>query len=163
MIELLVVIAIISLLSTLALIMLNNSRREARDAKRRADIATLQTALYLYFDQTGLYPFDGCDDYNGYSVCVTADPSWGLPVRPLSDFITPLPEDPRGHYHEDYDVYIYADDINDQGGQHHDYVLFFLLEENMEEGIPQEDNCNMGLVNFGLGDATYVWSTRCPD
>lgn len=163
LIELLVVIAIISLLSTLAIMMLNDSRREARDSKRRADIANLRTALTLYKGDTDNYPFDGCENFGGYDVCVTDDISWGLPVRPLSDYIKPLPEDPGGHYHEDYDVYMYMDDVNDQGGKNHAYVIFFLLEKNLEEGIPQEDQCNMGLMNFGLGDASRIWSTRCPE
>lgn len=56
LIELLVVIAIIALLSTLAVVSLNNARAKSRDAKRVSDIKQMQTALELYFaDQQG-YP-----------------------------------------------------------------------------------------------------------
>ena len=56
LIELLVVIAIIGLLSTLAVVALNNARAKGRDAKRVADVKSIQTALELYFaDQNG-YP-----------------------------------------------------------------------------------------------------------
>ena len=56
LIELLVVIAIIGLLSTLAVVSLNNARQKSRDAKRVSDIKQIQTALELYFaDQNG-YP-----------------------------------------------------------------------------------------------------------
>ena len=56
LIELLVVIAIIALLSTLAVVSLNNARAKARDATRVSDIKQMQTALELYFaDQQG-YP-----------------------------------------------------------------------------------------------------------
>lgn len=48
LIELLVVIALIGLLTTLSLITLRNKQRDARDAKRRADIATTQSALTVY-------------------------------------------------------------------------------------------------------------------
>lgn len=56
LIELLVVIAIIGLLSTLAVVSLNNARQKSRDAKRVSDIKTIQTALELrYVDAEG-YP-----------------------------------------------------------------------------------------------------------
>src|SRR3989338_6269510 len=48
LIELLVVIAIIGLLSTLAVVSLNNARSKARDARRVSDIKTIQTAAELY-------------------------------------------------------------------------------------------------------------------
>ncbi|MEK7188918.1 MAG: type II secretion system protein [Patescibacteria group bacterium] len=56
LIELLVVIAIIGLLSTLAVVALNNARAKGRDAKRVADIKTIQTALELYFADKNTYP-----------------------------------------------------------------------------------------------------------
>ncbi|MBI4122711.1 MAG: type II secretion system protein [Parcubacteria group bacterium] len=56
LIELLVVIAIIGILSTLAVVSLNNAREKSRDAKRVSDVKQVQTALELYFaDQNG-YP-----------------------------------------------------------------------------------------------------------
>ncbi len=56
LIELLVVIAIIGLLSTLAVVALNNARQKSRDAKRVADIRSIQTALELYFADSNTYP-----------------------------------------------------------------------------------------------------------
>tara|TARA_B100000315_G_scaffold44210_1_gene39164 strand:- start:803 stop:1318 length:516 start_codon:yes stop_codon:yes gene_type:complete len=56
LIELLVVIAIIGLLSTLAVVALNNAREKGRDAKRVADIKSIQTALELYFADQNTYP-----------------------------------------------------------------------------------------------------------
>ncbi len=56
LIELLVVIAIIGLLSTLAVVALNNARQKSRDAKRVADIKQVQTALELYFNDQSAYP-----------------------------------------------------------------------------------------------------------
>jgi general secretion pathway protein G len=66
LIELLVVIAIIGLLSTLAVISLNNARQKSRDAKRISDIKQVQTALELYYTDQNGYPtqFGGLNDTN---------------------------------------------------------------------------------------------------
>ena len=47
LIELLVVIAIIALLSTLAVVSLNNARAKARDAKRISDVKQLSTLIEM--------------------------------------------------------------------------------------------------------------------
>jgi len=56
LIELLVVIAIIGILSTLAVVSLQNARKSARDAKRIADVRQMQTALELYYNDWQTYP-----------------------------------------------------------------------------------------------------------
>lgn len=56
LIELLVVIAIIALLASVVLASLNGARVKARDARRIADIRTIQQALNLYFDTIGRFP-----------------------------------------------------------------------------------------------------------
>ncbi len=57
LIELLVVIAIIGLLSTLAVIALNNARAKSRDARRVSDIKQIQSALELYYNDMNGYPY----------------------------------------------------------------------------------------------------------
>jgi len=56
LIELLVVIAIIGILTTIAVVALNNARAKARDVKRIANIKQIQTALELFFNDNGRYP-----------------------------------------------------------------------------------------------------------
>jgi prepilin-type N-terminal cleavage/methylation domain-containing protein len=56
LIELLVVIAIIGLLSTLAVVALNNARMKARDARRVSDVKQIQTALELFYNDANSYP-----------------------------------------------------------------------------------------------------------
>jgi prepilin-type N-terminal cleavage/methylation domain-containing protein len=73
LIELLVVIAIIGILSAVVLASLNTARAGARDAKRLADMHSLQTALELYeIDNNGSYPSTG-GVANWWGNCTT----WG--------------------------------------------------------------------------------------
>lgn len=79
LIELLVVIAIIGLLSTLAVVALNNARMKSRDAKRISDVKQVQTALELYYNDVNLYPTNlGTSIANGsvtYMAAVPTNPS----------------------------------------------------------------------------------------
>lgn len=106
LIELLVVISIIGLLSTFALISLDNSRKKARDSKRKADLKQIQTALEVYYDKYGQYPLDKyCDSSIGISdaACPVnpAQSNWdytnpvliGLSLR-NNGIMTNLPKDP---------------------------------------------------------------------
>lgn len=56
LIELLVVIAIIGILSTLTVVLLQNSRAKSRDSKRIGDVKQMQTALEMYFSDWNTYP-----------------------------------------------------------------------------------------------------------
>jgi prepilin-type N-terminal cleavage/methylation domain-containing protein len=56
LIELLVVISIVGLLSTLALTAVKNAQMKSRDARRKADMKQIQTALNLYYDTYGTFP-----------------------------------------------------------------------------------------------------------
>ncbi|MDO8593055.1 MAG: prepilin-type N-terminal cleavage/methylation domain-containing protein [bacterium] len=82
LIELLVVIAIIGLLSTLAVVALNNARAKSRDAKRVSDIKQVQTALELYYNDKNGYPatLAACTTGLGTAGCVNLSDSaagWG--------------------------------------------------------------------------------------
>lgn len=56
MIELLVVMAIISILATIGIATLMDTRRDARDAKRFADLTAIRAALELYQETYQHYP-----------------------------------------------------------------------------------------------------------
>ena len=62
LIELLVVISIIGILATLVAANLNSARSRARDAERKSDVKNIQTALRLYFNDSGTYPPTGYFD-----------------------------------------------------------------------------------------------------
>ena len=55
--ELLIVIAVIGILSAMIVVNISDSRRKARDAKRIADLKSIQTAVELYANQhAGQFP-----------------------------------------------------------------------------------------------------------
>ena len=56
LIELLVVISIIGILATLVAANLNSARSRARDAERKSDMRSIQTALRLYYNDNLSYP-----------------------------------------------------------------------------------------------------------
>ena len=91
LIELLVVIAIIGLLSTLAVVALNNARAKSRDAKRVADVKQMQTALELYYNDCDGYPLQDAP-------AEIVDPSTlddGCPTNvSLATFMSQIPEAP---------------------------------------------------------------------
>ncbi len=56
LVELLVVIGIIGILASTVVVNVSRSRNRARDARRKADLKTIQTALEAYNDENGAYP-----------------------------------------------------------------------------------------------------------
>jgi len=78
LIELLVVIAVIGLLASIVLVSLGPARERARDAVRQQDLAAIQKALELYWDEHERYPPEGwwCDSSIGTQSGV------GCPVSP---------------------------------------------------------------------------------
>lgn len=89
LVELLVVISIISLLSSVVFASLNSSRAKARDARRRADVKQVQTALELYYDANSIYPLPSDRNDNiGYD--------WEILGDLLAPYLSRIPRDPRG-------------------------------------------------------------------
>ena len=86
LIELLVVVAIIGVLASVVLGSLNDARAKARDARRDADIKSIQNQLELYYIDNGKYPTEGWRDSNA-STWGTLETLLGvnLPRDPIND------------------------------------------------------------------------------
>lgn len=98
LIELLVVVFIIGLLAGLVIINVNNSRKTARDAKRVANLKSIQTALEMYNQKAGTYPttLNGTNaEWQSSTTCgdFTRTSSWLSVLVPT--YISVLPTDPK--------------------------------------------------------------------
>jgi prepilin-type N-terminal cleavage/methylation domain-containing protein len=90
LVELLVVIAIIGLISTTAVVSLNNARSKARDTKRIADMKQIKTAIDIYYEDNGSYPTCGntlCTTTGAYGDFTT------LGIKPT--YMGNIPKDPK--------------------------------------------------------------------
>lgn len=88
LIEILVVISIIGILVSLSLFGIQNSRKSARDAKRKSDIESIRSALEMYKADNGVYP-DGLSYLgSGYIPSIPLDPL--SPDREYSYSCSPL-------------------------------------------------------------------------
>lgn len=124
--ELLVVIAIIGLLSTMALISLDNARKKARDSKRASAIAQVRKALELYYDANNAYPstalVNDCDGGN----------PWDNALGPaLASYLADIPNDslyPQNPW--PYCFYYKSGDHGNCPGTGHEYTIIFSTEAN---------------------------------
>ncbi len=100
LIELLVVIAVIGILASVVLASLNSARAKARDARRIADMKTIQTALELFYNQTGKYPqSSGHPTWSGhwayFAQCLETGVGCGFTIANYTPVIVKVPQDPR--------------------------------------------------------------------
>ena len=82
LIELLVVISIIGILISLSLFGIQNSRKSARDAKRKSDLESIRSALEMYKADNGKYPSTS-SGMNASSLAISSYIS-SIPTDPIS-------------------------------------------------------------------------------
>ncbi len=123
LIELLVVIAIISLLASSVMTSLNSARVKARDARRKADLYTLENAIRMYYyDHNDAFPDSTTSAGNSTGT------DWPDTYKAqLAPYLSPLPKDPSvnnaGRYYGSY-LMTWAPDTNCNGK----YVLWAYIE-----------------------------------
>lgn len=125
LIELLVVISIIGLLSTLAVVSLNNARAKARDARRLSDLKAVQTALEIYRDDNNDYVIDLAGD-NKWSTTITGMNTGADIYLPAGAPIDPDPTRADGQLNV-VKSYIYCVSAD---------LTFYLMHANLEVSPP---------------------------
>lgn len=90
LIELLTVIAIIGILTTVIGVNVSSSRRQARDARRKTDLKTIQTAVELYTNATGQPP-------QAPEWLFSTSDSGSQWVPGLGDYLSSVPQDPTNN------------------------------------------------------------------
>jgi len=122
LIELLVVVAIIGLLASVVLASMSTARSKGRDARRLADMATIQRALELYWSDNRQYPdVDGA--CTSTAVCgASGVTNWGTLETKLANYISKLPRETSSDT-----TFSYFYD-SDTGNTYKDYALATSLE-----------------------------------
>lgn len=92
LIELLIVIAIISILLALSLIGIQGARQSSRDARRKADLESVRSALELYKADNGSYIIT-----TGWVNIATGEGTGGTYFRSqVEPYMAEVPTDPSG-------------------------------------------------------------------
>jgi len=135
LVELLVVISIIGILSSFAVVSLNNARTKARDALRKGDMAQIRTALNLYYDDNIKYPIcgtwdDGAPDFGATvqegSVCYNGVLTNAL-ISGSKPYMGEMPKDPKNPTNDPVvsNSYLYRYVSASDGSK---YAIVYLLE-----------------------------------
>lgn len=112
LIELLVVIAIIGVLSSVVLASLNTARTRANDAREKAELRQIMTALNLYYITTGTVPANPAS--GNWSV---ADTALSAALEPTYMSSIPNSTDATPYYYYDYGTFfLVATHIGDTYG-----------------------------------------------
>ena len=94
LIELLVVMSIIGILASIAIVSLEKGRLQARDAKRKSDLASIASAMDMYKTDNKIY---ANTKSGGAYVWCTASTSC---PNGLSTYLSPIPTDPGSNVYQ---------------------------------------------------------------
>ncbi len=142
LIELLVVIAIIGLLASIVLTSVSTARKLARDAKRKADIKQIDTAIQAYTIDKDHAPYAGkydCKAENPGTCSTIYDYSdqWKFLATDLSPYAKNISKDPCG--------------INCAGDDNYYYVYGYVPPSAMS------DWCNRIGCGLGTTELNYMY------
>jgi len=148
LIELLVVVAILGILSTIGLSSFHSSQMKSRDARRKVDLANIQKALEMHYNDHKKYP---ASDVNGQ---IVVDGAGALVWGDKSEFkdstgtiyMKELPNDPAQNQ-----IYYY---LSSDGKS---YKLYAKLENTNDLCFTSSSNCSSG----GFAGTDCGGGSRC--
>jgi len=122
LIELLVVMVILGLLTTMGLGSFMSAQRKGRDARRKADLDSISSALEMYYNDYDSYPTSSVQRING---CDSGACNWNeLWDKNGFIYMVQIPEDPSGG------SYMYDSDGSS-------YILYARLENTQDSEVPR--------------------------
>lgn len=144
LIELLIVSGVIAVLVTGVVVIINPLQKigQANDSKRKADIAQLQRALEIYYQDNGQYPA------STGSNSIT-DANWGDPWQP---YMAVVPKDPSNGQN-----YVYYTPTT---GTCNNYQCYYIYA-NLQRGKNDPQACSPGTGNACTNAVTYTLSNSC--
>lgn len=137
LLELLVVIAIIGMLSSAIMVAMTNAREKARDAKRKSDLQSLNTALNLYYDNNGQYP--------GSSDTTTGDWTSAFKTQ-LLPYTSSPPKDPLQNNASRYYAFYRISSAPD-ASCNNSYTLLMYLESSFDADYGKQ-TCGYGTNHY---------------
>ena len=123
LIELLIVVGIIAVLSSVVVAGTSAARAQARDNQRKADLATYQNALQLYFNDHKSYPLNN-QDCNVEGNCLATQVLVSLKSE---GYLESLPVDPLNTGDSKYRY------SNNSAANGNEYKLYVKLEKDTEQ------------------------------
>lgn len=145
LVELIIVLGILGVIATMVLLGINplEQLRKSSDADRKADIAQLQRALELYYQDNGSYPTSSAD----FKIRVgTTTLAWGSAWQP---YMSALPKDPSPS--RSYQYYVPAT----ANGQ------TYYIYASLERGNRDAQVCNNGSACTSLSGSGFPPATAC--
>ncbi len=148
LVEMLIVLGIVGIVATMLIVGINplDQIRKSSDTDRKSDIAQLQKALELYYQDNGSYPPSSADYklYIGTTTLAWGTASW-LP------YMSKLPKDPSPQ--RSYVYYVPAS----SNGQ--TYYIYSSLERGAKD--PQVCNAGNACVSITAGVAGFPTAAAC--
>lgn len=147
LVEMLIVIALVGVIAATLIFGINpiGQLQKSNDAHRKSDLAAIQKALELYYQDNGSYPASSAD----FKIYINASTkNWGTSWSP---YITTLPKDPIPT-----NTYVYYSPASSNGQTYYLYAT-------LQRGASDKQGCNNGnaCVSLSQGVAGFPTANAC--